>query len=146
MVTWAELPLSKPQTIAQLTADTVIMDKRQTSHTSQSMAKRLWQVQLDEQSNPLFDSKPFSPTTIRNYSQQIAPVAEKGGVNTNSMAAALVDLRNFISAAAVSGAALAGVYIELLFNTDVVKLNWKIKPLYGTLATSLKGTGSHWFR
>ena len=86
------------------------------------MAKRLWQVQLDEQSNPLFDSKPFSPTTIRKYSQQIAPVAEKGGVNTNSRAAALVDLRNFISAAAVSGAALAGVYIELLFNTDVVKL------------------------
>jgi hypothetical protein len=24
--------------------------------------------------------------------------------------------------------------------------NWKIKALYGTLATSLKGTGSHWFR
>jgi hypothetical protein len=22
--------------------------------------------------------------------------------------------------------------------------NWKIKPLYGTLETSLKGTGSHW--
>jgi hypothetical protein len=80
--TWAELPLSKPQTITQLTADTVIMDKRQTSHASKSMAKRLRQVQFDEQSNPIFDSKPFSPTTIRKYSQQIAPVAEKGGVNT----------------------------------------------------------------
>ena len=47
-------------------------------------------------------------------------MAEKGGVNTNSRAAALVDLRNFISAAAVSGAALTGVYAELLFNTDVI--------------------------
>ena len=91
MVTWAELPLSKPQTIAQLTADTFIMDEKQTSYASKSMAKRLRQVQLDEQSNPLFDSKPFSPT-IRKYSQQIAPVAEKGGVNTNARVAALVDL------------------------------------------------------
>jgi hypothetical protein len=57
------------------------MDKRQTSHASKSMANRLQQVQLDEQSNPLFDSKPFSPT-IRKDSQQIAPLAEKGGVNT----------------------------------------------------------------
>jgi hypothetical protein len=55
------------------------------------MAKRLRQVQLDEQPNPLFDSKPFSPT-IRKYSQQIAPVAEKGGVNTNARVAALVNL------------------------------------------------------
>jgi hypothetical protein len=77
---------------------------------------------LNEQSNPNFDSKPLSPTTIHKYSEQIAPVAEKGGVNTNARAAALVDLRNFISAAAVSGAALTGVYPELLFNTDVVKL------------------------
>jgi hypothetical protein len=56
------------------------MDKWYTSHTSQPMAKRLRQVQLDEQSNPLFDSKPLSPTTIRKYSRQIAPAAEKGGV------------------------------------------------------------------
>ena len=115
-------PAFQPHTIAQLTADAVIMDRRQTSHTPKSLAKRLRQEQLDEQSNPSFDSKPLSRPTIRKYSKQIAPVAEKGGVNTNARAAALVDLRNFISAAAVSGAALTGVYPELLFNTDVVKL------------------------
>ena len=112
----------QPHTIAELTAATVIMDKRQLSHTSQSIAKRLRQAQLDAQSNPNFDSKPLSAPTIRKYTQKIAPVSEKGGVNTNARAAALVDLRNFISAAAVSGAALAGVHAELLFNTDVVKL------------------------
>ncbi len=52
-------PAFQPQTIAQLAADTVIMDKRQTSHASQSMTKRLRQQRLDEQSNPLFDSKPL---------------------------------------------------------------------------------------
>jgi hypothetical protein len=90
-------PAFQPHTIARLTADAVIMDKRQTLRTSQSMAKRVRQVHLDEQSNPLFDSNPFSSTTIRKYSQQIAHVAEEGGVNTNARAAALVDLRNFIS-------------------------------------------------
>ncbi len=49
-------------------------------------------------------------------------MVDKGCVETNAKAAALEDLRNFVSAAAVSGAALKGVYAERLFNTDVVKL------------------------
>jgi hypothetical protein len=59
---------------------------------------------------------------LQNAGQQIAPVAGKGGVNSNARAAALVNLQNVISATAVSGAAFTGVYVELLFNTDIVKL------------------------
>jgi hypothetical protein len=72
-------------TAQKITADTVMVDKMQTSHTSQSMAKTFRKRQFYEQPNPLFVSKPLSRTTIRKYSHcgsLIAPVVDKGCVNT----------------------------------------------------------------
>ena len=99
-----------------------LKDKRQDSATSQSLNQLLRDTQLATQSNPNFIAKALSRSTLRKYRNQVTPVKSKGGVNTDARASALIDLRNHVSGAVVSKAALLDMRPELIFNTDVVKI------------------------
>ena len=110
------------QDIQLLKTHQTLKDKRQDSGTPQSLNQLLRSTQLANQSNPNYISEPLSRSTLRKYRNQVTSLKSKGGINTDARASVLVDLRNHVSGAVVSKAALLEMRPELIFNTDVVKI------------------------